>query len=332
MINVLFCANYKIDCTGIMSTAVNLLKYWDLDTYKIFSDQNIVVCGKSSISLDNVSCSNSSKCLIFTHLEYSGLPDLILKFPDAIVHVGDWQAIYWKSYSNYGSTLKSYVGLIRFFYRIRKIPKFTKLVFVNNDDTNAAINAGFKMSNTLPIGVNLPSIKIRQNIQFDKIFFTGNFNYTPNMDAAKQLIKWAQEHEEYKVFFVGYGAQLLNINILSSNIFLFDSVSNIIDFLAEERPIYVSLLQFGAGAKNKILEALVAGCPIIATPSSLDSYTRKVSTVIEIKNKSILSSKLSNLKNDFVVINKLTAHAAAKVGIERSWKISSFQLLEILND
>ena len=41
----------------------------------------------------------------------------------------------------------------------------------------------------------------------------------------------------------------------------------------------MSLINTGAGAKNKILEAMVAGCPIICTMESLDSSIPVADTI-----------------------------------------------------
>jgi glycosyltransferase involved in cell wall biosynthesis len=239
--------------------------------------------------------------------------------------VGDWPLAFRLSEIRYkksvGSVIKYlYSFLILLTYLL--CSKNTHYIFVNEKEYISAKNFGFKNALYIPLGVNQPSVPLIQSLNITTICFTGNFNYMPNYFAARDLINAFKNEESIKLLFIGHYSTLLRE--LSSKIECFSGVESIVDELAKIRPVYVSYLKLGAGAKNKILEALIAGCPVIATPESLDPSMYDYDTIFLYTEKNLSSLSIISLidnisaqKDKYLIKTQVIAD---KIKVERSWE------------
>jgi hypothetical protein len=84
----------------------------------------------------------------------------------------------------------------------------------------------------------------------------------------------------------------------------------------------VSLIETGAGAKNKILEAMVAGCPIICTPDSLDSSIPMAPSIKVKSQDDEIVSQLNQwiLAKDDLILRAACDKLAHDTLAQRSWR------------
>ncbi|CAH0149789.1 hypothetical protein SRABI118_00500 [Massilia sp. Bi118] len=315
MLNVIVVADFPLEKTGIMSNVVGLLSPIGAADFRLYSDQAISV---GTIKAEPMpTCELSGQTIIFTHLEYKRLAVLVAAIPHATVHVGDWPGIYWNSVLKTGRWLKGIAAMLRFRYRLAKLSCKTKLVFVSREDTDAAIANGFTDSHYVPIGINPPSVQRRDTISLDQICFSGNFRYEPNRLAALALIKCLKNVSDVKLVFVGYYAN--DLREYDDGIELFDNVPSVVDFLATRRPVYVSLISIGAGAKNKILDAALAGCPIICTTASLDASVLDLPSLKVISDDGDVEKMYFEIVNKAAEWNETTEQVAEALARTRSW-------------
>lgn len=311
MFNILFAADFPIAKSGIASTASSILAEEVLNPVRLFSEQLLTINGVPTRKIKEL----GDECvdLIFSHTECAVLPELQQRFPNAIYHVGDWPLRHWDSVRRV-QPFKGALANLRCHWRLRRLDRKIKLAFVTQEDCISAIDYGFSQSLHLPIGVKSPKVPLADHVDVQSVCFSGNFRYPPNRDAAKRLLKLARsQFPDKRVILVGFYADDFKEQ-LGDNVEIYPDVPSVVDFLAVRRPIYISLIDTGAGAKNKILEAMVAGCPIICTPESLDvsiptfpsikivSFDKEVaSLLIEWNlpsNRSFLVSETSKLAND----------------------------------
>ena len=106
------------------------------------------------------------------------------------------------------------------------------------------------------------------------LLFTGNFAYEPNVDAALWLARdlfprLRREHPELQLWLVGNAPPQSLRALAGEGMEVTGRVPDLRPWLTRAT-LYVSPLRMGAGIKNKVLEALATGCPLLATPLSAD--------------------------------------------------------------
>jgi glycosyltransferase involved in cell wall biosynthesis len=106
------------------------------------------------------------------------------------------------------------------------------------------------------------------------LLFTGNFSYPPNVDGALWLAQdifslVQQRIPQARLMLVGNNPPANLIGLASDAIHIPGYVPDLRPYL-QQALIFVSPLRFGAGIKNKVLEAMAMQKPVVATPLSCD--------------------------------------------------------------
>jgi glycosyltransferase involved in cell wall biosynthesis len=111
------------------------------------------------------------------------------------------------------------------------------------------------------------------------LLFVGNYEYGPNLDAALRLAHGIfpvvkQRAPQARLLLVGNNPPPGITALADKDIEVTGHVPDLRPYL-ERALIFVSPLRYGAGIKNKILEAMAMQKPIVATPLSCDGIDLK---------------------------------------------------------
>ena len=106
------------------------------------------------------------------------------------------------------------------------------------------------------------------------LLFTGNFAYEPNEEAARYLARellprLREQLPTARLWLVGNAPSAAMRAMAGEQIVVSGRVPDLRPWLARAS-VFVCPLRLGAGIRNKALEALAAGCPLVATPLSVD--------------------------------------------------------------
>ncbi|MBV6421889.1 MAG: hypothetical protein DAHOPDDO_03177 [Ignavibacteriaceae bacterium] len=156
-----------------------------------------------------------------------------------------------------------------------------------------------------------------EKVNFDKnrIIFTGNMPYYANYDAAIYFSKEIfplilREVPEAKFFIVGQNPPAKVRSLASQNIIVTGFVEDIKSEYLKSN-VNVAPMRFGAGTLNKIIESLVLGVPIIATPIAIEGFPDKLKKMITIASdpekfaeQVIKYLKLPALREEFMELDK----------------------------
>jgi polysaccharide biosynthesis protein PslH len=127
---------------------------------------------------------------------------------------------------------------------------------------------------SIPYGVDLEYYARRQAPEPGRIVFTGNMNWPPNEDAAERFARDILPAVRARVpdasfWIVGAEPSARVRNLASiAGVHVTGTIEDIRPWIWSAA-VYASPLRFGLGVKNKILEAMASGAPIVATPRSL---------------------------------------------------------------
>ena len=127
----------------------------------------------------------------------------------------------------------------------------------------------------LPLGVDLPSevVPVERRPE-SSVIFVGTLSYGPNVRAALRLVKdvlprLREQVADAAVALVGADPPEAVRRLEGPRVRVTGTVPDVLPWLSRAR-VFVSALQDGAGMKSKVLEAMAAGTPVVATPMSCD--------------------------------------------------------------
>lgn len=157
---------------------------------------------------------------------------------------------------------------------------YARTVVVSEPDRDEllSLNPALKVD-VIPNGVDTYHFKPRPVRRIPALLFVGNYEYAPNVDAALRLATEIfpavkARVPEARLWLVGNAppTELLALQKdsgLKHAVRVTGRVPDVRPYLARAG-VFVSPLRLGAGIKNKVLEALAMGCPLVATPLSMD--------------------------------------------------------------
>ena len=147
-------------------------------------------------------------------------------------------------------------------YEKRILPTFKKVLVCSDEDRLYLNELGIYNVDLLPNGVNIQTFQPRgeESIIQNRILFTGNMDYAPNVDAVHYFVKdifpTILESVPNAEFIIAGQRPIKSVLELSSDRV---KVTGFIENLADEYAkahVVVSPLRIGAGTQNKVLEAL----------------------------------------------------------------------------
>lgn len=127
---------------------------------------------------------------------------------------------------------------------------------------------------TIANGVDFDRLSYEPNPMPCRLVFTGNMSWLPNVDAVEYFVKdifpKVRERFSNAEFWIVGSDPSPSVRALEKveGVHVTGTVPDIRDWVWKAS-IYVSSLRYGAGCKNKILEAMSLGVPIVATSRSL---------------------------------------------------------------
>ncbi len=152
---------------------------------------------------------------------------------------------------------------------------YQETVVVSDRDSDELTRINPAMSiRVIPNGVDTYNFKPRPVQRIPAILFVGNYEYAPNVDAALRLAteifpQVQQCVPQAHLWLVGNAPPPALCALANDHIRVTGRVPDVRPYLARASA-FVSPLRLGAGIKNKVLEALAMGCPVVGTQISLD--------------------------------------------------------------
>jgi glycosyltransferase involved in cell wall biosynthesis len=174
-------------------------------------------------------------------------------------------------------------------------------------------------------GVNLDYFAFRPAPEDGRIVFTGNMSWPPNEDAAEHfarvILPAVRLHAAGASFWIVGAEPSARVLALAKlpGVHVTGTVDDLRPWL-QSAAVYVSPLRFGLGVKNKILEAMASGAPIVATSPSL-SGTPLVhgEHLIVADGDAEIAAAVVEVLGDTALASSLSLAARRKVESEYSW-------------
>lgn len=216
--------------------------------------------------------------------------------------------------------------ITRAFERFMFTPYKHTVVVSDRDQVELSrLNAQLPIT-VIPNGIDLETFQLEdQPREAATLLFTGNYEYAPNVDAALHLAHdiFPQVREripDAQLWLVGNAPPKELQALKASHITVTGHVPDIRPYLAAAT-VFVSPLRLGAGIKNKVLEALAMGCPVIATPLSVDGIAIEHGENIYLAQADHLPDAIYNLLKDTDLQQRLSHNGRALIEARYTWAL-----------
>jgi sugar transferase (PEP-CTERM/EpsH1 system associated) len=209
------------------------------------------------------------------HLRMAQYTAFVASHP-RILDLPDAYSLYWARRSKLsGNPIMKWFNQFEYGKVVRYeeiISKFDlNLVCSVEDQEFLAAEHGCTNIRVLPNGVDLDGFKSHRHDYSinNKIIFTGNMDYFPNIDAAvffvrKLLPAIREKHPNVQVFIAGQRPVKKVRALASTNVHVTGFVEDLAR-LYNDCALAVSPIRYGAGTLNKVLEPMALGVPVVSS-------------------------------------------------------------------
>jgi polysaccharide biosynthesis protein PslH len=217
------------------------------------------------------------------HLEGGGLAALLRSATrglPGILSVHDSKALRYREFAGYAGGARARIRLELLSVLARREERrwfgYADRVIVTSPSDAEALSAAVNADRIalIPNGVDLEYFAYRPAPEAGRIVFTGNMSWPPNEDAAehfaRDLMPAIRNHISGASFWIVGAQPSARVQNLAGmpGVHVTGTVADIRPWIWNAAA-YASPLRFGMGVKNKILEAMASGAPIVATSRSL---------------------------------------------------------------
>jgi glycosyltransferase involved in cell wall biosynthesis len=200
----------------------------------------------------------------------------------------------------------------------------TVVVSEADRDELRALNPALNVT-VIPNGVDLRQFTPdnREAREPYTLLFTGNYEYAPNVDAAlrlgREVLPAVRAHlPAARLWLVGNAPPPELLALADEAITVTGRVPDVRPYLARAA-VFVSALRFGAGIKNKVLEAMAMGCPVVATPLSVDGIAARDGHEAVIAPLEGIAPAVVRLLGDAPLRETLAVNGRALIEARYSW-------------
>ncbi len=268
------------------------------------------------------------------HLEGGGLAALVYSsagWPPAILCVHDSKALRYREFAEYSARGKARVRLTLLSllarHQERRWFRFADRVVVTSPSDAQALSGATSAERiaVIPNGVDLEYFAYRPAPEVGRIVFSGNMSWPPNEDAAEHFVREIMPAISSRIpdasfWIVGADPSPRVRNLANTpGVHVTGTVDDIRPWIWSAA-VYASPLRFGLGVKNKILEAMACGAPIVATSQSLsgtpliDGHHAMISD-----DDAKFTESVVRLLDEPALRESLSREARRKVEAENSW-------------
>ena len=232
---------------------------------------------------------------------------------------------------------RAQLPIVRRFERFMYSP-FDRTVVISDADraTLQSLQPALEIE-VIPNGIELARFQPR-DVKRDPctLLFVGNFDYAPNQDAVRVLVQ--QILPQVRLRAPAAKLQLVGVNppdwmraLANDHIEVTGPVPDVTPYLARAT-IFVCPLQYGAGLKNKVLEALAMGIPVVASPLSVDGINVRDGESAIVAPIERFADETARLLRDQSLRERLSLKGRELIEAEYTWERTADSYERLYNE
>jgi len=148
------------------------------------------------------------------------------------------------------------------------------VVFTQRDARALAAQGAATEIVRIPFGTDFAERSFGSGAGDDDVLFVGNFVHPPNVDAAERLVRSIfpavrRRHPGSSLHVVGDRPPVKLRAVAGDGVFVTGRVPNLVPYV-ERAAVVAAPIRFGGGMRVKVLEALAAGKPVVASSLAVE--------------------------------------------------------------
>lgn len=203
--------------------------------------------------------------------------------------------------------------------------EFDKSIIITEEDRNNLLFTGKERVEVLPNGIDMDFFKPLESEKKYDLFFSGNLNYPPNVNAAEyiayELLPLLQTvRPNIRILIAGASPNKKVLSLQSKNISVKGWVDDIRDYYKQSK-IFLAPMQIGTGLQNKLLQAMAMNMPCVVselTQRGLSPSDKEI--VLVAKDPKEYVKLISKLLSDSNYANSIAKNGYDYVKEKYNWE------------
>lgn len=188
-------------------------------------------------------------------------------------------------------------------YEKKLYEEFDNSLIISYQDRDSLFFEGKEKIKVIPNGIDLNYFyPIEYPKEYD-LFFSGNLNYPPNIDASEFIVKkilplLLNSKPDIKVLIAGASPSKKILSLDSKNVDVKGWIEDIRDYYKRAK-VFVAPMQLGTGLQNKLLQAMAMKVPCVVSELAANALKNNAKdAVLVAKTPEEYSEKILLLLND----------------------------------
>jgi len=226
-------------------------------------------------------------------------------------------------------------------YERKIVEKFKSVIVLTERDKRLIEDFNPKVKAVIiPTGVDVDFYKPVEPLQDEQnLVFVGHYRHYPNADAIIYFVneiygKVLKALPDIKLYIVGSGLtkEVSALAGKNKNIVITGEVEDIRQYLKKPN-IFIAPIRLGGGIKGKVLEAMAAGVPVIATNEAVDGIDHNMSeAILSGDDADVFALNIIKLVKNKALYNTISKNARIIAEQYYDWKKISQALNDFYSD
>jgi len=220
-------------------------------------------------------------------------------------------------------------------YEKKVFKEFDNSIIISREDRNFLPFEEKENVKIVPNGIDLEYFYPMESEKEYDLFFSGNLNYPPNVDASIYIVKnilplLLKRKPDIKILIAGASPNKKILSLVSRNVIVKGWVDDIREFYKKAK-IFIAPMQLGTGLQNKLLQAMAMKIPCVTSELTMKGLAEGAEKVLLVAKKPLDYSELViKLLEDDNYRNSIAQRGYEFVQINYRWEKIIENLEEII--
>lgn len=220
-------------------------------------------------------------------------------------------------------------------YEKKVFKEFDNSIIISGEDRNFLPFEEKENVKIVPNGIDLEYFYPMESEKEYDLFFSGNLNYPPNVDASIYIVKnilplLLKRKPDIKILIAGASPNKKILSLVSRNVIVKGWVDDIREFYKKAK-IFIAPMQLGTGLQNKLLQAMAMKIPCVTSELTMKGLAEGAEKVLLVAKKPLDYSELViKLLEDDNYRNSIAQRGYEFVQINYRWEKIIENLEEII--